>query len=181
MAKYGIDYSFKVKMLNSRTRKYVKGFHCGNVAIDYYFRNQAAADLTSVTYMFIDADTDLLMTCATIACSAIFTDGDDQPQPSTLLSAMEIKYLATDEHYQHIPYTNRSRTPSLSDVILDYMMTTMYKMSHSKIGASKIVLYSVPRAVAFYSRHGFKSFGDKMYGDKGDFLDGCQPMYFDMN
>lgn len=49
------------------------------------------------------------------------------------------------------------------------------------IGAAKIVLYAVPQAISFYKRHGFKEFGDTMYGDEGYYVEGCKPMYLDLN
>lgn len=179
--KYGEDYSVSLRILTEDNIKYVSDFRCGNFAIDSYFRSKASSDRTSVTYLFIDDDADSLMACVTISCSAIFTDRETDYQFSTLLSAMEVKYLATAEKYQHIPYSSDEDAPSLSDVMFDYMISQMQEISHTKIGASKIVLYSVPTAVSFYKRHGFKEFGDTMYGDEGDYLEGCKPMYFDMN
>lgn len=179
--KYGEEYSVSFQILNMENSRYVLNFHCGNRSLDYYFHNEALSDKTAVTYLFIDEESDCLMACVTIACSAIFTNGEPEPQFSTILSAMEVKYLATDEKYQHIPYSSESKSPSLSDCMFDYMLTYMEEISHTKIGASKIVLYAVPKAVNFYSRHGFKEFGDTMYGDEGYYLDGCKPMYYDMN
>ena len=61
------------------------------------------------------------------------------------------------------------------------MLYYMEEISHTQIGASKIVLYAVPKAIRFYKRHGFKDFGDTMYGDEGYYVEGCKPMFFDMN
>lgn len=179
--KYGRDYSVDIQILTEANEQYVSDFHCGNPSIDLYFQMQASTDRTSVTYLFVDDESDSLIGCVTVACSAIFTKRASDYQYSTLLSAMEIKYLATAEQYQHIPYSSEEDTQSLSDVIFDYMLLQMEDISHTKIGASKIVLYSVPTAVSFYEKHGFKEFGDAMYGDEGDYLEGCKPMYFDMN
>lgn len=179
--KYGRDYSVSLQVLTAENSQYVSDFHCGNTSIDLYFQEEAPTDRTSVTYLFVDEEDDSLMACVTISCSAIFTDRESDYQFSTLLSAMEVKYLATAEKYQHIPYSPEDGAPSLSDIMFDYMLSQMEEISHTKIGASKIVLYSVPTAVSFYKRHGFKEFGDTMYGDEGDYLEGCKPMYFDMN
>lgn len=54
-------------------------------------------DTTSVTYLYIDNATDKLVPCITLACSAIFTAEETEEQFSKMLSAMEIKYLATNE------------------------------------------------------------------------------------
>lgn len=179
--KYGEQYSVSIQILTEENQKYVEGFSCGNPSIDSYFREEAVNDRTSVTYLFLNNDDDQLIACVTIACSAIFTDNEIEKQFSTILSAMEIKYLATNEQYQHIPYTPAQKSPSLSDCLFDYMLYHMEEISHTQIGASKIVLYAVPQAISFYKRHGFKEFGDAMYGDEGYYVEGCQPMFFDMN
>lgn len=178
--KYGQDYSIDIVVLTEHNKHYVEDFYCGNHSIDLYFKKESFSDKTSVTYMFIDKDEDQLIACITVACSAIFTECEEQ-QFSTLLSAMEVKYLAVNEKYQHIPYKENTTRPSLSDYMFDYMIDYLWKLSHDTIGAAKIVLYSVPQAVTFYKRHGFKMFGDTMYGDVGYFVEGCEPMYYDLN
>lgn len=181
--KYGEQYSVDIQILTTENQRYVEGFSCGNPSIDNYFRAKAVTDRTSVTYLFLDSDDDQLIACVTLACSAIFSDNEQEQEKqfSTILSAMEVKYLATDERYQHIPYTASSNSPSLSDCLFDYMIYYMDNISHTKIGASKIVLYAVPQAISFYERHGFKEFGETMYGDEGYYVEGCKPMFFDMN
>ena len=181
MEKYGQDYSIDVVILSSENKKYVKNFSCGNPTIDDYFKKDSFKDNTSVTYMFIDKDADTIIACVTVACSAIFTDDEGKWQFSTLLSAMEVKYLAVSEEYQHIPYERGTKRPSLSDYMFDYMIDHLWEISHDQIGAAKIVLYSVPQAISFYKRHGFKLFGETMYGDSGYFVEGCEPMYYDLN
>ena len=54
------------------------------------------------------------------------------------------------------------------------MIDYLWELSHDTIGAAKIVLYSVPQAVTFYKRYGFKMFGVTMYGDVGYFVEGCE-------
>ena len=156
MVEYGQQCSIKVKVLSVKEQKYLQNFSCGNQSIDKYFRKKAIEDETAVTYLYIDKEEDVLIACVTLSCSAIYTDEEDVR--STVLSAMEIKYLAVDKRYQHLPYTPESGSPSLSDMIFRHMLLRMYNMSHRYIGASKIVLYSVKRAISFYERHGFRQF-----------------------
>lgn len=66
-------------------------------------------------------------------------------------------------------------------MLFDDMIMRMIDISRTIIGASSIALYSVPQAVTFYQRLGFKKFGDNMYGDKGDSIEGCEPMYLDLS
>lgn len=177
---YGEQIQIDMQILSLKNQKYTKKFFCGNKAIDKYYRKEAAADSTSVTYLFIDTDHDQVISCMTIACSAIFTDTDKRDTFSTILSAMEIKYFAVDESYKHIPYVKGSSL-SLSHYIFRYMLEYMRDISHNHIGASKVVLYSVPTAINFYRKNDFKEFGNTMYGDEGYFVDGCLPMYYDLN
>lgn len=177
--RYGNNIPIDVKMLTPETRKYTQGFACGNPVIDQYFIETAPTDQAAVTYLFIDSENNLLISCITLACSAIFTANCDE-QFSTVLSAMEILYFAVDERYKHIPYIKGSSL-TLSHYILIYMLDQMQEISHTHIGASKVVLYSVPDAVRFYKRCNFKEFGDTMYGDKGTFVSDCVPMYYDLN
>lgn len=178
MVNYGHLCVIEQKILSFDDEKYVQAFDCGNKIINKYFQKKAANDRTAVTYLFIDKNEDTLIACITLACSAIFTEEDDVR--STVLSAMEVKYFAVDKQYQHMPYLE-NETKTLSDVLFDHMINLMDTMSHDNIGASKIVLYSVKRAVNFYRKHGFKYFGSMMYGDTGSYVSNCEPMYFDLN
>lgn len=177
--RYGNQIPIDILLLTPKTAKYTKHFYCDNVALDHYFRNKAPRDQTAVTYLFIDSENDNTVACVTLACSAIFS-ADEAEQFSTILPSMEILYFAVDERYKHIPYIKGSPL-TLSHYILSYMLNEMRDRSHDVIGASKVVLYSVPTAVRFYKRCDFKEFGDTMYGDKGTFVEGCVPMYYDLN
>lgn len=133
-----------------------------------------------MTYLFINTEDNSIIACITIACSVIFTDTDEKDVFSTILSAMEIKYFAVDDAYKHMPY-EKDGSLTLSYYIFSYMLEYMRELSHNKIGASKIVLYSVPQAINFYKKCNFKEFGDTMYGDEGYYVEGCMPMYYDLN
>lgn len=178
-ARYGNQIPVKIMLLSPEERKYTQNFFCDNKAIDHYFRNLALHDPSAVTYLFVDSEKDSPIAFVTLACSAIFTT-DYGDQFSTILSAMEILYFAVDESYKHIPYIKGSPL-TLSHYILSYMLDQMKEISHTHIGASKVVLYSVPEAVHFYERCDFKEFGDTMFGDEGTFVSGCVPMYYDLN
>lgn len=177
--RYGADIPIDIQLLTPQNKRYTDRFFCDYPSIDAYFQEAAPYDPTVVTYLFIDAEEDELIACATISCSAIF-NLDDKDRFSTILSAMEIKFFAVDEKYKHLPYTKNAKL-TLSHYILIYMLKMMQDLSHNSVGAAKVVLYSVPEAVRFYKRCDFKEFGDTMFGDKGIFVDGCVPMYFDLN
>lgn len=177
--RYGKDIPINLLRLSPQSKKYTAKFCCGNRELDKYFRNKAFCDDTAVTYLFIDAKNDELVACITLACSAIFS-ANNKDQFSTILSAIEVLYFAVDESYQHIKY-QKGAVLTLSHYIFSYMLNKMKEISHNVIGATKVVLYSVPEAVTFYGRCNFVEFGKAMYGDKGYFVDGCVPMYYDLN
>lgn len=174
--RYGADIPIEIQLLNHENQTYTDHFSCNYETVDQYFREIAPYDNTVVTYLFIDTELDTLVACMSIACSAIFV----QDSFSNFISAMEIKFFAVAEQYQHLPYQKNAKLP-LAHYIMMHMLQTMWELSHSSIGASKVVLYSVPEAVGFYKRCSFKEFGDAMIGDQGEFVDGCLPMYFDLN
>lgn len=181
MKRYGKDYKLELMILNKENSTYVDNFYCGNETIDFFFQEEAKSDSSTVTYLFIDIDSNSLVACMSISCSAIFKEVDAKNcEFSTILPSMEIKYFAVASNYQHLPYEEGSDKPTLSDFILDCMITHMIELSNREIGASKIILYSVPEASTFYRRHGFKDFGSKMYGDKGTLVSGCEPMFLDI-
>ena len=108
--KYGKEFSISIYVLSKDTYNLIENFVCGNSSIDYYFRNEALTDDSAVTYMFVDDDENCLISCMTIACSAIFIQGYEEIPFSTVISAMEVKYWATNVCYQHIPYSAESRS-----------------------------------------------------------------------
>lgn len=180
MGIYGEQISIDVQVLSSKNQKYIRYFNCNDDSINYYFRRQALKDKFSVTYLFIDINKDVAIACATVACSAILEKIDETQVSSTIISAMEIKYFAVSEYYQHMLYSKGSKL-TLSHYIFSYVIEHLREMSHNQIGASKIVLYSVSNSKNFYKRCKFKEFEDTMYGDEGKYRQKCTPMYYDLN
>lgn len=177
-AEYGQQIPVRVEVLTEENRKFCKHFFCGNPSIDSYFRCEALDDATAVTYLIIDDDQQKLLAAMTVACSAIFLS--KRQQLSTLLSAMEVVYFAVDVNYQGLRYRPGDGR-SLSHYLFSYLIEMLRGISRNSVGAAKIVLYSVPEAENFYGRLGFVPFQSSMYGDRGTFVRGCVPMYFDLN
>lgn len=174
MVQYGKDIEVSLEMLEERQPLHMD-FSCGNEQIDQYLHNRATEDNTGVTYLYVDKKASRVIAFCTLTCSAIFTATVEEKY-SSLIPAIEINFFATDENYQHLPYDD-TEGGSLSDYILDDMIVRIQEIAEKQVGASAIVLYSVPEAITFYERHGFASFGDFMFGDEGYFVDGCEPMY----
>ena len=177
-AKYGQEIPVRVEVLTRENARLTRYFYCGNQSIDDYFRCDAATDSTAVTYLVIDEDKEKLLAALTISCSAIFLS--QKRQFSTLMSAIEVVYFAVDVSYQGMRYRPED-TGSLSHYLFSYLIEMMRGISRDHVGAAKLVLYAVPEARNFYERLDFIPFGGDMYGDKGTYVRGCVPMYFDLN
>ena len=177
-AEYGQQIPVRVEVLTEENRQFCRNFYCGNAAIDNYFQCEALDDATAVTYLIIDDDRQKLLAAMTASCSAIFLS--KKQQFSTLLSAMEVVYFAVDVSYQGLRY-RPGDSRSLSHYLFSYLIEMLRGISRTSVGAAKIVLYSVPEAENFYRRLGFVPFQSAMYGDRGTFVRGCVPMYFDLN
>ena len=177
-AEYGQQIPVRVEVLSEENRKFCRNFYCGNSSIDTYFRCEALDDATAVTYLIIDDDQQKLLAAMTVSCSAIFLS--KKQQFSTLLSALEVVYFAVDVSYQGMRY-RPGDSRSMSHYLFSYLIEMLRDISRTSVGAAKIVLYSVPEAENFYMRLGFVPFQSSMYGDRGTFVRGCVPMYFDLN
>ncbi len=177
-AEFGKDIPVRIEVLTPQNARLTRFFFCGNSTIDAYFQQEAPEDDTAVTYLVIDDERQKLIAALTIACSAIFLKG--RQAFSTLLSAIEVVYFATDCDYQGLPYRPGDER-SLSHYIFSYLIEMMRSISRESVGASKLVLYAVPEARNFYRRLGFIPFQSSMYGDRGQFLDGCLPMFYNLN
>lgn len=175
---YGQQIPVRVEVLTEGNRRLTRNFFCGNPAIDDYFQYEALDDATAVTYLVVDERREKLLAAMSISCSAIFLA--KKLQMSTLMSAIEVVYFAVDVDYQGLRYRPGDER-SLSHYLFSYLIEMMRGISRSSVGAAKIVLYSVPEAANFYHRLGFVPFRSSMYGDRGTFVKGCVPMYFDLN
>lgn len=70
---------------------------------------------------------------------------------------------------------------TLAQFILGHIINEISKISQNIIGSSKIILYSVPNAVNFYKKLFFNEFGNMWQGDEAPYLDGCVPLFFNLN
>ena len=176
--KYGQQLPVRVEVLTEQNSHLTRKFFCGNPSIDTYFRCDALDDATAVTYLIVEELNEKLLAALTISCSAIFLS--KKQQFSTLMSAIEVVYFAVDVDYQGMRYRPGDER-SLSHYLFSYLIEMMRGISRDHIGAAKLVLYAVPEARNFYERLDFIPLGGDMYGDKGTYVRGCVPMYFDLN
>lgn len=177
---YGKDIKIRKELLTDKTEHYTKGFICENDAVDHFIKYIATNDDSTVTYLYIDTEEDMLVAFVTIVCSAVFLTLSEDEQESTIIPSVEIKYFAVNNPYKHMRYEKNSPYTLSHEILIDSILH-IRNISHTTIGAKQIILYSVPRAINFYTRCRFEEFREDMYGDLGYFVDGCTPMYLEIN
>lgn len=178
---YGKDVKIKISLLDQDTASYIASFDCDNNNINNYYRYNANNDISSVTHLFIDENMNRLVACATLSTSGITIVPDlfTTDMPTTLIPAYEVKYFAVDKAYQHLKY-NEDDSETLSYYIFSYILMYLENIAATQVGATKIVLYSVPKAMHFYERSGFRRLGHNLRGDDGDYVKDCIAMYIDI-
>ena len=178
MAEYGQDILIYKYLLDDKTYQYLNNFDSGKPDIDEYFKNEALNDSGSVTYMYVDMTTNIVIALAAVSCASIpvFNNNDDI---SENIPAMEIKYFALNEKLHHVPYTRNSRT-KLSHCVHCYLIEHLKKVSIESVGAVKIVLQAMPEAVGFYSKCKFKEMTPYVSDNAVGEDDGCIPMFYDL-
>ncbi|WP_143256364.1 hypothetical protein [Anaeromassilibacillus sp. An172] len=146
-------------------------FQCGKDVIDDYFKHKAIDDDDVTTFGFINNDR--VVALVSLCCTGIMIESGIRIQ---IIPAVEIKMFAVSEDYQHKSYPNVDNY-KWSEYCLDKIIAFIYHFTENYCGASRIVLYSVPEAVNFYIRSGFKEFEKFMRPSEKRFLEGCIPMY----
>lgn len=153
-------------------------FNCGNEFIDkYYQENKIFSDNDAVTYCFwSDEGKQDLVGIASLSCSGIIIKSHEQ---FNITPAIEIKIFAVDERFQHVKFPDDDTTENWSDYCAFYLMEIIDNIC-SYCGASHIVLYSVPAAVKFYTRHHFHKFESLMAQPSNLYIDECIPMFMNL-
>lgn len=179
MYKFGRDISISGPIkLDIHNADKISTFDCGNAEINKYVKYIAKKDTRAVSFFRKDIETNNVIQFYTVSCSGIMMKYDNK---IVVIPAVEIEYFAIDDKYKHLKYSIDDDC-SFSNTLLDGLIGDISYFTENYCGADKIVLYSVPKAVNFYKRSGFKIFDkDIMEPSKHPFLEGCIPMYFDLN
>ena len=176
--KFGKDIPLIFRELNEDTKKYLSEYTCGNMGIDDHFHEKAINDKSTTTFLFIDKEESRAITCVSLSCSRIDYVHSIHGHEST--SAFEIKFFATDEDYQKRPY-DENNTTTLSKSIMNILIVFLKNTCRKYIGATHIVLYSVPKAKNFYLDCGFLEFEEYMEKKEEHFTHDCIPMYMPLD
>lgn len=171
----GKNINIAFEKLNSKNFCFLESFNCGNIQINNYFQKKALNDNDSVTYLYLNKDNNEVITCVSISCSKV-DDEDEEKRIHSSIPAFEIKYFATNNKYHKLKYKENSDL-TLSRYIMDQMIYYIYDECATRIGGSKIILYSVKRAENFYKHCHFKNFEPHMKRSEDTFISECIPMY----
>lgn len=146
---------------------------CENEVINDYFTNKEQDDNDTVSFAFIDEEKKTLVALSSLSCSSIIMESGNKLH---LFPAVEIKMFAVNKEYQHKPVFPED-DQHWSSHCLDKIIFHIREFTDTYCGASRIVLYSVPKAESFYLRAGFKKFLEFMRPQDKSFLEDCTPMY----
>lgn len=176
---YGKALKINYVSLDNQNVSLLKSFYSGNSEIDKYFREVAINDTSSKSFMVLDNTNSCtyVIGAYTLCCSGYIIQSQNRYY---IYPAVEIKYFAVAETYQDILYSSEYND-CLSGQILSVVISNIMNFTNNYCGANKIILYSVPSAVNFYTTAGFKKFDDFMLESNERYLEGCTPMYFDLD
>ncbi len=182
--KYGKDYTISICKPSDVDKSILEAFSCDNPSIDHFIHNECLHSQKEVTYLFLDEENNKIMGFCSISCDGIpITQENSQKRIyKTSLPCIEVDYYAIDEAYRKLPLKeDSSRHETLSQALFLLMIEHIKEISKSFVGATYICLYSVPDATSFYGRCGFESFKPYMHRDEYPYLDGCTPMFYQIN
>ncbi|MCL2811818.1 MAG: hypothetical protein FWD25_08015 [Clostridia bacterium] len=181
MGKHAEDIYVRMCRLTPKIAAYIDDFDCGNQNLNQYVAADRH-DASTVGYLFLDDKRDNVISYASVACAGVMIRGDIPGETfvdneNTTLSAMEIKIFATAKQYQHMKmHETSTKEDTLSSRIFRQTLFVLRNISVRHIGSKGVVVYSVPKAVSFYERHGFFRFSNEMTRNAECFLAGCVPM-----
>lgn len=178
---WGNQVNLKYDKLNNDNISYISKFKCENREMERFFKNEALKDNESVTYLSIDEERDVIVSILTISATAIFMMKPNKRKDyNYFISAIEVKKFAVNTEYKHMKYSEDRDTTLSMELFMRYI-DQIHIISQEIVGASKIVLYSVPEAYNFYKKCRFRDFDSFMQKDDTPYLKGCKPMFLSLN
>lgn len=166
-----------MEVVSDESASIFSGFTSGSPEIDRYFREAAAVDLRNVCYAYRNQENGDVIGLAALCCSGINLNNAGLVE---LIPSIKIDYFAVSEKYQDIELSESDDPEDhyyVSDAFLCLLIKEIRTITESYLGATHIVLYSVPEAVHFYKRNLFCDFKEFMKPEQYRYLDGCKPMY----
>ncbi len=169
------DNDFKMEVVDKTTPSIFSDFTCGNETIDKHFQKSDFQD--TVCYAYVDRKANATVGLADICCSAINCIYDDTIV--IMHPAIKIEHFAVSLDYQDALWDKLAEEDDhfyLSDMFLCSLINYARVISEKFIGASYMILHSVPDAKHFYERNGFQTFSEFMKLEKNYYVNDCIPM-----
>jgi hypothetical protein len=176
---YGQDINYEVVLYKQCYNELFKDFNCGNEELNKHLSKaeQFCDEGFGVTRLIIDIDKGKLIGYYVLSATSLLYDTKDITKVKGL-PAIEINIFAMDLEYQKLPTSENFNDGVFSDDMFSITINDIYDISYKYIGAKFITLHSVPKAIKFYKRNGFKELEPIMVSMYDRYLDGCVPMYF---
>lgn len=171
---YGREVKYDILKESSIDISLIEDFSCGNEQIDIEIKNRI---INGISEYVVDTESNKLIAYINYEASGLFLKHQKE---QITKSALKINLFALDEEYQHLVYDEYDEDFKLSDKVFCDFLKRFRDISDNTLFFEYIILYSVPKAVSFYQRNGFKSFVEYMDKEKYRFLDGCTPMYIEI-
>lgn len=165
--------NIKIEPLTNLNINLVEGFSCGEIFFDEYLIEDSLYEIPK-TYLII-CDNNLLGYFSITATGLLHSEYENGELKQIYNKpAIEINYFAIDVNYQHkiISTENKLYYSNLIFYNILYFINNI-----DILGFEFIVLYSVPSAINFYKKHGFKEFESYMSANDKQYLQGCTPLF----
>jgi len=143
-------------------------FNCGDPRFTLFLKN---AKNFGTTFLFVAKETQEIIGFISFCCGSM-------KRNDAIESAIEIKLFAFDKKWHGKADSNKQ---TIADKYLRIFIRYFTRLSAKTIKADCIMLHSVPRAVRFYEKFGFKKLiSSDSTGKKvlvGRFEENCEPMF----
>lgn len=151
-------------------------FDCGNDDINTIFRKKTDK-LHTTTYLFIDKDTDKIISFTAFCASSI----QIRRKKKGLFSfpAIELKLFGVDKEYQHKTVKIQNEDLKYSEFVFQWFVSYIQQVIKPVVNVEYLILHSVTsnNTIKFYEKMGLEPLSEQENVHNSDFSDGCIPMY----
>lgn len=154
---------YEIKKLSAEDSSLINKFHCADSypekGLEDFLKNDAFEEMENgdgTTYLIINKAENDLFGFFTIEASALpyfYNDPDDDNYSHILcgISAIKLSCFAVDKQYQDVFYQDKP----IAAWLIEAIISMIYDMSTSSLGAKAIYLRPLPSAKKFYLQNHF--------------------------
>lgn len=175
---YAKDIDFKIVRIKDITLEQLSKFDCGEEVFNRYLKEKAKTYKDATTYIILDRSDNSVLAYFSLSATGVQTNYGKHTHFN--MPAIEISMFAIDKKLKRLYYDEEIEKEGypyyFSDLVLFKALQIIEKIS-KYVGARVIILYSVPKAIEFYTRNDFIPFDNYMVPSEKFFLKGCIPVY----